>query len=306
MILAPVLITVYNRQDKLKNLVDSLSQCGEAKLTELYISSDYSHSNKDQIKIDEIRKYIDSIVGFKKVHKIFHPKNIGQDKASLISLNLIFKSHESFIFMEDDIVVSPNFLAYMNNGLSFYKDDPKVFSICGFSPFLLSKDYKNIYNDIFFSKRWNSWGFGSWKSKFMNFVNNINITDINISKVKKYSIEYYIQILLFKKEKIKLPFDINVGIFCISNDIYNVYPTKTLTYNTGHDGSGLRSGKNNFFNKLEYDFKEPLPHFFLFNSAKIDETAPTLTRHFIVNRIKILLINMRLFSFMKKILKYFK
>ena len=89
MILAPVLITVFDRYDKLKQLVDSLLNCGEAKYTELYISSDYSDNYQDQFKIDKIRKLINSIVGFKKVHKIFHSYNIGQEKASLISLDLI-------------------------------------------------------------------------------------------------------------------------------------------------------------------------------------------------------------------------
>jgi GR25 family glycosyltransferase involved in LPS biosynthesis len=35
-------------------------------------------------------------------------------------------SHSQVIILEDDIVVSPNFLEYMNDGLEIYKNDVKT------------------------------------------------------------------------------------------------------------------------------------------------------------------------------------
>lgn len=253
---APVLITVYDRYDKLENLVNSLLNCGEAKSTELYISSDYPNNKKDQSKVDNIRKFINSITGFKKVHKIFHSHNLGQDKASLISLNLIFKSHESFIFMEDDIQVSPNFLTYMNQGLSFYKDDPKVFSICGFSPYILTKKYSKLNTELISSNRWNAWGYGSWKNKFeqhlkfrydtslIKNLENENKKDELKLISDKLSRNYYPHFLYCIKEN-KLPaFDHLVSLYCLKNNLVNIYCQATFTKNYGHDGSGLHSAKD--------------------------------------------------------------
>ena len=62
------------------------------------------------------------------------------------------------------------FLNYINKGLDFYKDDPKVFSICGFSPFILGDNYFSE-NILYKNHEWNAWGFGTWKSKLNTFRN---------------------------------------------------------------------------------------------------------------------------------------
>ena len=79
----PVLAHVYDRLEHFKKCIESLSNCPEAKLTELYISSDFyknqndkenvlavrNYNKKSDINNQEVRNYIDSIIGFKKIHE---------------------------------------------------------------------------------------------------------------------------------------------------------------------------------------------------------------------------------------------
>lgn len=47
-----------------------------------------------------------------------------------------------FYSFEDDIVVSSDLLQYMNDSLSYYKDQKVIFAICGFKvSFVLPKGY---------------------------------------------------------------------------------------------------------------------------------------------------------------------
>lgn len=60
------------------------------------------------------------------------------------------------IVLEDDLVFSRNFLAFMNEGLNRYETEQKVFSICGYSNKVSPpKDYPY---DAYFCTRSSSWG----------------------------------------------------------------------------------------------------------------------------------------------------
>ena len=63
--------------------------------------------------------------------------------------------------MEDDLLTSKNFLVYMNQGLDYFMDNQKIFSVGGFSiPIKGEKE-----NSIYFTKRADSCGWGTWKER---------------------------------------------------------------------------------------------------------------------------------------------
>ena len=171
--------------------------------------------------------------------------------------------------------MSPLFLNYINKGLDFYKDDPKVFSICGFSPFILGDNYFSE-NILYKNHEWNAWGFGTWKSKLNTFRNFRKSSEIFLdiktnlksrlfrSKLNDLSFEYYPHLLNSLKKNKKPEFDYCAGYYCLANNFFNIYPTQSFTINTGNDGSGLRVKKNdeiaskmkpeNFSNKILLDY----------------------------------------------------
>ena len=129
-----------------------------------------------------------------------------------------------------------------------------------------------------------------------------------LKKVNSLSKEYFPH-LLYSLKKNKMPeYDFLTGYYCVKNDLYNIYYTKTHTINNGHDGSGLRAKKNdvlasrmcvNKFVKKSIDFSDSDKIFFTNDMPR----PPTKS---ILIKIKKILIQLNIFDFTKKILKIIK
>jgi hypothetical protein len=317
---APILVTVHTRFDHFKNCIDSLIKCPEAKYSHLFVSSDFQRNDEEKVKVDLIRNYIRTIKGFKSVTPIFFKKNVGIDYASHYSVNKVFENYDQIIMLEDDIEVSPFFLNYINQGLDFYKNDSNIYSICGFSPYIFSNNYEHEESKLFKSNRWNAWGFGFWKKKFITFEDfrkskfffKYLEEDLKSKhfrkKINKLSKEYFPH-LLYSLKKNKMPeYDFLTGYYCLKNDLYNIYFTKTHTINKGNDGSGLRAERNdvlasrmcaNNFIKKSVDFRES-------NKIVFINDMPRPPAKSIILKLKIVLIQLNIFDFTKKLIKQLK
>ena len=61
------------------------------------------------------------------------------------------------IVLEDDLVVSNDFIEYMNNALKYYKDKKNIWSISGYTfPMKALDKYKN---DVYIARSGCSWGY---------------------------------------------------------------------------------------------------------------------------------------------------
>ncbi len=157
--IAPIVLFVYNRPNLVDKVVKNLKKNTLSKSSELYIFSDGPKKNKNDIlKIKKVRTYLRKIKGFKKINIIVRKKNLGLYQNITSGLNFIFNKRNSAIILEDDILVSKNFLTYMNESLNVYKDDNKVGSICANLSSLNSK-----MPETFFLYHQDCWGWATWK-----------------------------------------------------------------------------------------------------------------------------------------------
>lgn len=312
--LAPLLIIVYNRIDHLKKAIESVKSNVEAKETILYVSSDGWKNEEDKIKVKKIREYSRSITGFKSVEIISYDKNLGGDDATNKSREYIFSKYDRLITIEDDNLVSPLFLSYVNKGLRFYENDPRIFSICGYSPFILGDNYPEE-NSLFKHHEWNAWGFGMWKDKYLNSLNhreskdyfidlNKNLRDkFFIKKLNQMSLEYYPHLLFSLKNKSLPEYDYSLGYYCLKNNFFNIYPTQSFTINTGNDGSGFRVKKNDkIVSKMKSEaLSKEIPEFKKLSELKINNNYPKYSNNAFVIFIKILAIRLNMFDQAKRI-----
>ena len=314
---APILVTVHTRFDHFKSCINSLLRCPEAKYTNLFISSDFQRNEEEKVKVDLIRNYVKTIKGFKSVTPIFFKKNVGIEYASHYSVNKVFENYDQIIMLEDDVEVSPFFLNYINRGLDFYKNDTRIFSICGFSPFILRDNYTSE-NILCKNHVWNAWGFGTWKSKFSTFrdfrdskdlLSHIKL-DLEDRKFRRklddLSLEHFPHLFYSLRHKVKPEFDYLVGYYCLKNNFFNIYPSKSYTKNNGNDGRGLRAKKNTDISlkmKNEILFNEVI-QFENFENLEF-RTMPHYSRSRLVIFIKKVLIRFKLFKFGKFFFNFF-
>lgn len=292
---APILVMVYDRLDSLKKCIQALQSCDEAAESVLYISSDAAYRPQDSVKIEAVREYIQTISGFGKVIPITPMENRGLNGSYNAAIDMIFKEHDTFIFLEDDIIVAPNFLKFINEGLEFYKNEPKVLSVSGFSHSVFFDVDAQLKSEIYFTNRWCPWGFASWKAKILD-VHALLLEELRqdlkdkkfVGKLDKIGIDLYtaFQRKLYKQEPLVL--DYRYVHHMVKNDLYTVTPYTTKTFNIGNDGQGTRTRKNEKYTNFDLEsLKDVVPFQFSgFATDKINNTFNFLCNNTKTSKLK--------------------
>jgi hypothetical protein len=176
--LSPVALFAYKRLDTTKQSIESLLKCDNVSDTELYVFSDGPKGELDAPLVNDVRTYLQSVTGFKKIHLFFSDKNQGLAFSVINGVSGLFEKYNSIIVLEDDLVVSPNFIVYMNAALQFYENNLDVFSIAGYNvPTVKDNEYQH---DVYFTPRASSWGWASWKNRWAEI--DWNVTDFDVLK----------------------------------------------------------------------------------------------------------------------------
>lgn len=245
---APIIIFVYNRPERLCKLVESLSKNPEAIKSEVYFFSDGAKNEAAKSKVEEVRRYIDKISKlklFKQVHVFKSKKNKGLAASIIDGVSMVMERHGNAIIIEDDNVLASDFLDYMNRGLEYYRNDPQIWAISGFSR---KMNFPEGYNhDIYIMQRISSYTWASWSDRW-------NKTEWDIGK-------FYPKFLWNKKKRKEFDecgadrslmldaqvcnkvnsWAIRFEYSMILNGMYSVQPCISRSLCNGNDGSGTHS-----------------------------------------------------------------
>jgi hypothetical protein len=155
---APVVLFVYKRPELTKLTVESLLKNREAPDSDLIIYSDAPKTEKDRKPVDEVRSFLKTISGFKSVTVNEGSANKGLAASIITGVTEVVNKYGRIIVLEDDMLVSPYFLKYMNDALDLYETDEDVVSIHGYMYPVEGK-----LPEIFFLKGADCWGWATWK-----------------------------------------------------------------------------------------------------------------------------------------------
>ncbi|HRH67178.1 MAG TPA: glycosyltransferase family A protein [Bacteroidia bacterium] len=129
---APSVLFVYNRALLARQTLESLMKNELATESDLYIFSDGPKQDAGEgqrNKIKEVRKMIREQQWCKNVYIRESETNMGLAKSVISGVSEIAGKFGSVIVLEDDVVLSPFFLKFMNDGLQEYAGDEKVLSL---------------------------------------------------------------------------------------------------------------------------------------------------------------------------------
>jgi len=243
MALAPIVLFVYSRLDHTKRTVEALKNNLLAKESDLIIFSDAPKNEKSKKGVEDVRKYIYSIKGFKSVKIIERKNNMGLANSIIDGVTKVVNKYGKIIVLEDDLLTSKYFLKFMNDSLELYKNESKVISISGYT-YPISE-----LPQTFFLKSADCWGWATWKrgwklfqkdsKKLLNQLEKKHLTnefDFNstypytqmlkdniVGKNNSWAVRWYAS--AFLKNKLTL------------------YPGISLVQNIGNDTVGTNSGK---------------------------------------------------------------
>ena len=154
---APIALFTYNRADHTKRAVESLLRNEEAKDCDLFIFSDGPKTPEKKAGVEENRKYIHTITGFKSITIVEREKNWGLANSLIAGITEVIGKYGRIVVVEDDLVVSPYYLKFMNDGLEKYKDDDRIAAICGFIP-----QTDQPLPETYFLTYMHPWGWATW------------------------------------------------------------------------------------------------------------------------------------------------
>lgn len=258
--LSPIVLFVYNRLDHTRQTVEALQKNELAKESELFIYSDASKNEDVEQKVNEVREYIKTVDGFKKVTIIEREKNWGLANSIIDGVTKIINEYNKIIVLEDDLVTSPYFLKFMNKALEFYKNEENVYSITGYS---FSDDIENIESS-YFLKLTSSWSWATWSNKWQKFKRDKKDLEktINGSNIEKKLFNFDDSYDYINMAKLQLNDKINSWAIYWYLSVFRqngltLYPSKKLVKNIGFDGSGTHCSAT----EQKEDLKDFYPQF---------------------------------------------
>jgi hypothetical protein len=161
---APVVIFAFNRPIHLDRTLKALKLNFLSDKTEIFIFIDGPRNKCDIELVDAVRKRARLQGGFKSITIFEQEKNVGLAKSIINGVSKITNEYGKAIILEDDMITSPYFLSYMNEGLNKYFDEESVISIHGYLP-----DVRQNLPETFFLKGADCWGWGTWKDRWSKF-----------------------------------------------------------------------------------------------------------------------------------------
>ena len=250
MIYYPVCIPTLNRYEHLKACVESLQRCTHADKTELIIGLDAlpPPPNYEVYRegYEKVKAYLPTITGFAKVTILERDTNYGAERNTESLAEYCLERYDAYIFTEDDNVFSPCFLDYMDKALERYRDDERIFSVCGFCHpwnYGLSKGCIHLEYDN------SAWGTGYWRNKYheakrvikdKSFLSHATSRSMSKKIVNTYPRGFR---MLLNMIRFDCSWgDVEFGTYNVMTNHYQIKPALSLVRNIGCDGSGIHCG----------------------------------------------------------------
>jgi len=246
-----IVLFVYNRPYHTKKVLYGLKKNN---ISKLYIFSDGSKNEEDKIQVNEVRDLIRNITWCEtEIH--INLENKGLANSIVAGVNYVLNKHERIIVLEDDCVPSPDFVSFMEACFDRYENTEKVMSISGYSlPFKIPGNYKF---DIYFSYRFCSYGWGTWKKTWDFFKEDKKLQNKIIDNRyfrERVSLAGNDLIPMLEK-RIKGEND-SWAVFWALNIIENeglcINPVHSRIKNIGFDNSGIHTKATNKFDVILY------------------------------------------------------
>jgi Glycosyl transferase family 2 len=242
--LAPIAFFAYKRPEHTKRSLESLAKNHGAELSEVFIFCDGAKKSEDNEAVTEVRQIVKSQQWCGQVHIIEREQNIGLANSIIQGVTELCRKYGRVIVLEDDLVLSPFFLEYMNQALDLYEKESKVIQISGYMfPINLISS-----SDAIFLPFTTSWGWATWDRAWKYFDPKMSGYDLlsNDRRLKhKFNLNNSYPYFEMLEQQINGKIDSWAIRWYLSTfliDGITLYPIQTLVQNTGFDGSGTHCG----------------------------------------------------------------
>ena len=297
---APIAFFVYNRPDHARRTLKSLQQCQEFAKSPLLVFSDGAKSDNDVEAVKQVRRVVQGLCG-ENAEIVAADRNQGLADSVINGVTTVCREYGCAIVVEDDLLVSPYFLRYMNDGLRRYQQEETVMQISGHMfPVGTYRDRRQAL----FLPMISSWGWATWQRAWQLFDSKAKgweemATDKDLRN--RFNIDgafNFYRMLERQMKGIGSSWAIRWYWSVFNHGGLALFPPRAMVENIGFDGSGThgwRRSKNAFCNpdmmQAGCTFPERItviPHDFVTVRRAlrhIDRGGPTLWLSLLVDKI---------------------
>jgi hypothetical protein len=243
-----VLLFAYARPDHLRRTVEALQGNAEATRTDLIVYCDAAKTPRQQEAVDAVRAVAASITGFASVEVVHRPRNFGLAQSIIGGVSDTLARRGRVIVVEDDLVVSPHFLAYMNQGLDLYARDDRVASVHGYC-YPTGEDLP----ESFFQRGADCWGWATWDRAWRHFNPDgaallAQLRARGLTRAFDLDGSHpFTRMLQDQVDGRNNSWAIRWHASAFLADMLTLYPGRSLVENIGHDDSGTHCGTTDVF-----------------------------------------------------------
>lgn len=242
---APVVLFTYNRPSHTRATIEALKANVDACDTHLRIYSDGAKDARQADAVRQVREYLRGIDGFASVAVVERERNMGLAASVIAGVSEMLDENASVIVMEDDLVVAPAFLKFMNAALETYAARPDVFSVTGYNyPLPIRPEYPEA---AYLSYRSSSWGWATWSDRWrkVDWLVSDFATFIQDAGERARFARGGADLLPMLKRQLAGELDswaIRFAYAHYKHDAFCVHPIRSKLRNIGFDGSGVHCG----------------------------------------------------------------
>ena len=245
---APIVVFAYMRADHLQRCVESLLANPEAAASDVVFYCDAPKHPHHRPMVDAVRAYVDGLTGFRSVRRVYRDRNMGLRRSVIAGVGEVLAEHGRAIVLEDDLVLSPHFLQYMNDGLDRYEDDARVASIHGYV-----YPVEGALPETFFLKGADCWGWATWSRAWSHFQPDGAplLAELKArGRTREFDFDGQFPYTAMLQDQIagrNNSWAILWYASCFLKDLLTLYPGRSLVQNIGNDSSGTHCGTTDGF-----------------------------------------------------------
>lgn len=239
---APIALFAFRRPDHLAACLTALAACAESADSPLIVFCDGSRGPDDDDAVRAVRQIAHAATGFASVEVVERDVNLGLAASVIDGIGRVLTDHDRVVVVEDDLLVSPDFLRYLNTGLDLYEDEPRVVSVHAYVYAV-----PDPLPQSFFLRGADCWGWATWRRGWAVFdpdgagllarlrasgqerafdldgayPYSAMLADQVAGEVDSWAVRWYASAFLA--------------------DLLTLYPGRSLVENVGQDGSGTHS-----------------------------------------------------------------
>lgn len=237
---APISLFVFNRPEHTRRTLEALSANPIARDSDLFVFSDAPRSLEDVEQVDRVREIVREAAGFRSVSVTERESNLGLAASITDGVGQLCGRYGRVIVVEDDLIVAPRFLDFMNRCLDRYVDDDRVMQISGY----MYPGEFGSRSDTFFLPMISCWGWATWDRAWAKYDPAMYGYDRLVRDADlraRFNLEGAYDYMGMLEQQRRGEIDSwgirwHLSVFMLDGLV--LYPAHSLVINAGIDGSG--------------------------------------------------------------------